>query len=363
MLIVNSTQHGLASQLHVHVDASLLDEALQTGIAELLVRMGIPVSSESDLMESLEGMLGHERAMDVLQAAAMNYFIPQALTQCNIVPLVSPLPHTDQDVVAHVDFDFAVDVYPKPAIALSSYERAQVHIHPMQETTDADIDAQIHMLINVSNATRGENDPEAELTDEWVKQVYAEDGMNSVDDLRQAMRAASEQYNHDAFEESQQNAMLHEWASRLETPVADEIVEALTHEMLSAAEMSLAQQGATLEQYLDSMQTTQDMFTAQMAEEARETLSTSIAMDAIFAHMGTEVTDEVLERVASVTEPEKDPQDTLAQYKADGRFYSLLENAQRTSAVVWAYDNTDFEICQDSDCDCGGCGCGCGCEC
>ncbi len=361
MLIVKTTRHDLMVQMHVHVDADAFDEALTGGIIELLVRMGIAVSSESDVFESLNQMLGHDRAVDVLQAATMNYFIPQALTQCNLIPLVSPLPYTEQTPQLHTDFDFEVDVYPKSTIALTSYERACVHVHAMQQTTDEDVDAQIHMLINVSNATRGENDPEAELTDEWVKEVYGEDGMSSVEELRQAMRAASEQYNHDAYEESLQNAMLHEWASRLPEPIADEIVEALTHEMLSAAEISLAQQGVTLAQYAESMQTTEEEFRAQMKVEARETLSISVAMDAIFAHMDTEVTDEVLERVASVTEPDKDASEIIRQYKADGRFYALLENAQRTSAVMWAYENTEFEECQDSDCSCGDCDCGCGC--
>ena len=362
MLIVKTSAQGEMVQMHVHVDAQAMDEALAGGIIELLVRMGIPVSTEADVMESLVQMLGEERAIDVLQAAAMNYFIPQALTQCEIAPLVSPMPHTDQKPEAHADFDFDVDVYPKGESELTSYERASAHVHKLPEPTDEDIEGQLQMLINVSNATRGENDAEATLTDEWVAEVYAEDGIKSVDELRKAMREAAEQYARDAFEQEQQNAMLHEWAKRLKATPSDAVVDALAHEMISAATMTLAQQGATLQQYVESLQTTEEDFRAQMKVEARETLSTSLAMDAIFAHMDVVVADEVLERVAAMANPDQDPQKTLADAKATGRYYALLENAQRTMAVVWAYDNTDFEIVEAHDhCGCHDEGCCCGC--
>ena len=91
-------------------------------------------------------MLGEGAVLAIATEDAVNAVAPEILEDLDIVPVKDGEFKVDAIVKDHEDFTFSVDYKMRPEPVLSSYEPVSIEMPPA-EVTDAEIDAQINMLL------------------------------------------------------------------------------------------------------------------------------------------------------------------------------------------------------------------------
>lgn len=131
----------------VTIPAVDVDDAIKKAYRDAAKRYNFPGFRRGKAPRPvIDRMLGEGAVLAIATEDAVNAVAPEILEDLDIVPVKDGEFKVDAIVKDHEDFTFSVDYKMRPEPALSSYEPVSIEMPPA-EVTDAEIDAQINMLL------------------------------------------------------------------------------------------------------------------------------------------------------------------------------------------------------------------------
>ena len=184
-----------------------------------------------------------------------------------------------------------------------------------------------------------EEKKEAELNDAFVASLNAP-GIETIDQLRDNIKASLEAQHEQAFMAAKENAALGKLIDDCEVEVEESDIEKALQQQLQHISMELASQGMQLEQYLQMMGMNQETLLQQLAPSAKQQATFEAIIDEIVAIENLETSDEEanqqVEAIAAHNQVSKD--DVLNQIDIE----SLKRDLNRIKASRLIMDNTVF---------------------
>lgn len=184
-----------------------------------------------------------------------------------------------------------------------------------------------------------EEKKEAELNDAFVASLNAP-GIETIDQLRDNIKASLEAQHEQAFMAAKENAALGKLIDDCEVEVEESDIEKALQQQLQHISMELASQGMQLEQYLQMMGMNQEILLQQLAPSAKQQATFEAIIDEIVAIENLETSDEEanqqVEAIAAHNQVSKE--DVLNQIDIE----SLKSDLNRIKASRLIMDNTVF---------------------
>ena len=184
-----------------------------------------------------------------------------------------------------------------------------------------------------------EEKKEAELNDAFVASLNAP-GIETIDQLRDNIKASLEAQHEQAFMADKENAALGKLIDECEVEVEESDIEKALQQQLQHISMELASQGMQLEQYLQMMGMNQETLLQQLAPSAKQQATFEAIIDEIVAIENLETSDEEanqqVEAIAAHNQVSKE--DVLNQIDIE----SLKRDLNRIKASRLIMDNTVF---------------------
>ena len=184
-----------------------------------------------------------------------------------------------------------------------------------------------------------EEKKEAELNDAFVASLNAP-GIETIDQLRDNIKASLEAQHEQAFMAAKENAALGKLIDDCEVEVEESDIEKALQQQLQHISMELASQGMQLEQYLQMMGMNQETLLQQLAPSAKQQAPFEAIIDEIVAIENLETSDEEanqqVEAIAAHNQVSKE--DVLNQIDIE----SLKRDLNRIKASRLIMDNTVF---------------------
>ena len=184
-----------------------------------------------------------------------------------------------------------------------------------------------------------EEKKEAELNDAFVASLNAP-GIETIDQLRDNIKASLEAQHEQAFMAAKENAALGKLIDDCEVEVEERDIEKALQQQLQHISMELASQGMQLEQYLQMMGMNQETLLQQLAPSAKQQATFEAIIDEIVAIENLETSDEEanqqVEAIAAHNQVSKE--DVLNQIDIE----SLKRDLNRIKASRLIMDNTVF---------------------
>lgn len=184
-----------------------------------------------------------------------------------------------------------------------------------------------------------EEKKEAELNDAFVASLNAP-GIETIDQLRDNIKASLEAQHEQAFMAAKENAALGKLIDDCEVEVEESDIEKALQQQLQHISMELASQGMQLEQYLQMMGMNQETLLRQLAPSAKQQATFEAIIDEIVAIENLETSDEEanqqVEAIAAHNQVSKE--DVLNQIDIE----SLKRDLNRIKASRLIMDNTVF---------------------
>lgn len=177
-----------------------------------------------------------------------------------------------------------------------------------------------------------------EVTDEWVKShlpMYG--GLDNLIEAANKQQSDAEAINHRMM---LQELATEEIAKRFQGKIDDDMYEAMNESLINNMTAALAQQGQTLEDYKKEVGGDQ-AFTMMMLMQARQTMQQGFALDAIYRHFKLKVTEQDIDDVALVMNPQ-DPKVARQEMESCGRGYILRESAERMKAAKYLVEHANI---------------------
>lgn len=184
-----------------------------------------------------------------------------------------------------------------------------------------------------------EEKKEAELNDAFVASLNVP-GIETIDQLRDNIKASLEAQHEQAFMAAKENAALGKLIDDCEVEVEESDIEKALQQQLQHISMELASQGMQLEQYLQMMGMNQETLLQQLAPSAKQQATFEAIIDEIVAIENLETSDEEanqqVEAIAAHNQVSKE--DVLNQIDIE----SLKRDLNRIKASRLIMDNTVF---------------------
>ena len=184
-----------------------------------------------------------------------------------------------------------------------------------------------------------EEKKEAELNDAFVASLNAP-GIETIDQLRDNIKASLEAQHEQAFMAAKENAALGKLIDDCEVEVEESDIEKALQQQLQHISMELASQGMQLEQYLQMMGMNQETLLQQLAPSAKQQATFEAIIDEIGGIENLETSDEEanqqVEAIAAHNQVSKE--DVLNQIDIE----SLKRDLNRIKASRLIMDNTVF---------------------
>lgn len=180
-----------------------------------------------------------------------------------------------------------------------------------------------------------------ELTEDNVQSDF---GFDSIEELREAVKeevAADKKSTLPQLKEDRVVEAIGEHLTLEEVPAAysEQVFNEIANQFLS----QLQGQGMSLDSYLQARGAKPDDFIADLHEQAEERARQSLALDALAAHLGVEVTDEdVRKEFENAMVPDVDA--SMADFLREGRLPAVRESIRRTKAVEWLVQNAQVNV-------------------
>ena len=176
----------------------------------------------------------------------------------------------------------------------------------------------------------------SELTDEFANKFF---GFDDVAAMRDAVKIEVENDKKAKLPQLKENRAVAELTRRLDLEEVDEdyqqsVFQDLGQNFLS----SLAQQGMTLDSWLQASRISSDQFIADLHRQANDVARESLALDALARHLNVEVTDEDLDKEFADAGV-RDVEASKKQFAAEGRIPAVRDSIKRAKAVEWLVEN------------------------
>ena len=351
MKVETIAEDGEELRLRVSADAEDVERAFCDGLDAFVVQYGLSEVEGEDSRAKIVAAMGDD-ADEAIYSAVVNYLVPFALSEADLTPLSTYGIESDEAPQPGEAFAFEMTVIPKPDFELSSYEKVLVAIDEAPEVTESDIDEQVAMLVRQvaasgvpgADAPIVEGTPEApKVTDAWVAEHLAADGLSTVDELRERFRAASREELASRYEQAKMAAAMEQYATRFTGQISQKMIDAMTQELFETFVAQLAAEGTSFADFSAQQGMSEDDVRATLAAQAEAQLTQGFILEAIFRH--EQLTLEPSDIAATLRNMAPGNEDaTLEALRKTGRTFLLKEAASRMKAASWIMENTDFAV-------------------
>lgn len=337
----------------VQVSADEVLHALNTGIHDFFARTGArPLGEDEDLGQAIIDRFGEDRADMARSNIVINYLLPLALDEVGLTPACSPIPVDPAAPELGKMYMFLTKVYITPAMELSSYDAPKAVVKRVR-ISGRDVDNQLMALakefatIEFDPTTGEQIETLPVINDEWVRDVFPDDDVNTAHELRSMVRQALEVASQDDLEQEKVAAAIKTLGRRLVGEVPQEIVDIIAADMFAGINEEALGSGRFLELELRQNGMTLDQYKAELAEQARANVIEGIVMDAIYRHFEMDITEADVEAtiqgIASTAEAMY-REEALANLRAMADSAAIQEVARRMKASQWIADNAIITV-------------------
>ncbi len=163
-------------------------------------------------------------------------------------------------------------------------------------------------------------------------------GVESIDALKEQIKDAINKQKAQQLPALKEQRCVVELAKRVHGDVPQNYITFTRQDILREFYMNLQQQGVTLDQFFAQQGITADEFNKDLDEEAKEVAAQTLALDAMFEHLGLEVTDEDIDK-EFVDARVENPAEVRKDWEAKGRMSELREAIRRRKATNWLVEN------------------------
>lgn len=333
---------------NVEVSAEEFEEALKKGLPPFLAAMGLRISDKTDYDVALK-QLADDDSDDELNRVkldcAVSYLMPRAVEQSGFFPACNPaIVGSERNEDGSVSF--GIEIHPRPEIELSDYSPVSVTV-VRPSITEEEIDQRIDVMANMNAVTQPDiitGKPKkvpALIDDKWVQRNVP--GCNNVAQLRETLREAGMKFKQQELEKTVSAKAIIAYADRMVGTIHEEVIEAVTDNMVGELTNQLAQQGLTLQDYVVQRKITLDAVRDDARKQAKANLRQGAILDAIFRNMNVELTDEDIELAMGIIAPGIEKQ-AKESFENNGFMFTVTETAQRMRATQWIVENTKVEF-------------------
>lgn len=328
-------------ELVVHVETlpSETAQAFKDGLDAFIVQYNLSDAQGETAKDKILSVFGEENAQDAVFSAVVNYLVPFALHEQNILPLSTYNIEAESELKDGEAFSFSMTVLPRPSFELSSYEPVEVQVPRVGEVSESDIDQQLQMLAHqfahMSQPDAAEKELDVpEITDEWVKNHFQMSDIDSVEALREQLRIVSQQELAARSDEMKMEAIMQAWFPRFTGEVSQKMLDAMTEELFETFQSQLAQENTTLEDFLSEQHMTEENVRSSLMAQANNQLIQGFILDAVFKHenLSLELPD-LMAAVRGIAPGREE--ETLDALEKSGRSFLLRESASRLKAAGW----------------------------
>ena len=197
---------------------------------------------------------------------------------------------------------------------------------------------QAHFDVKVSDVAKVVR---PELNDEFAREF----GYRDLAHFRETLRGRIAEERDASMDEQREKRAREELAARLIGDVPDTLAQAQSLRMLEAFKLQMKQQGVEFSEYCSYLGITEQDVLAEMREQAAEDVRENLALEALFRHMGIEMTEADKKRTADelAFDSGVSPESLFAEMGQDKQA-AIEEMTQHRLATEWLLDHCDFEI-------------------
>lgn len=209
-------------------------------------------------------------------------------------------------------------------------------------TTDSDTDLAgktIHTHVTLKEVREKETPA---LDDEFAKKV----GFDSYDELVEQLKTEITNTKAEQLPRLKESRCVTELSHRITSEIPDAYLDFTRENILRDFFNSLQEQGTTFDQFLASRGITGEQFREDLETQAREEAEECLALDALFKHLGMEITEEDIDKEFSVA---NNPAATRKAWEDAGRMSIIREAIRRQRATKWLVDNAVVTIDSGTD--------------
>lgn len=354
MLVEKLSQNGSLVEYKVVASIDEYRNAARNGVRTFLLQAGAPIPDEDKIDEILSHIMGADANLDeVKRELAANYLVPRAVQQAEVMPICSP-DFTPIDTPEDgEEFELRMRVCPKPELELTNYGPVAIEVDA-PKVTEEEIDAQVRELMRAHGnrnvgldgagvvATPAEPNLD-DLDDEWVAKHIPDDAINTVEQMRSAIRKAGEQQKSADFENYKLSVAAAEMAQRLEEEIPADVIEAMSDSMMGELRAQAANQGVTVDDLLSEHGMTEDDMVKRAREEAEGMLRQGLALDAVFRHENLSIEDQDRTAALHAIAPGAE-EDAAKQLEESGYAFTIEETASRLRAGRWILEHAEVTV-------------------
>ena len=180
------------------------------------------------------------------------------------------------------------------------------------------------------------------LDDEFAKKV----GFDSYDELVEQLKTEITNTKAEQLPRLKESRCVTELSHRIKDEIPEAYLDFTRENILRDFFNNLQEQGTTFDQFLSSRGITSEQFREDLEQQSREEAEECLALDALFKHLGMEITEEDIEKEFSVT---SNPEATRKAWEDAGRMSIIREAIKRQRATKWLVDNAVVTIDDDVD--------------
>ena len=177
-----------------------------------------------------------------------------------------------------------------------------------------------------------------ELTDELVQTRFKN---KDVADFRAMVKKTMEDDLAKQWEKERDNLVDQALSRRLVGKIPDLYYEKNRDDIIANMSAQLASQGMNLQQYMQQQGLDERGLGMQLMMQAMSSLRQGFALDALYAHLGLELTDEDMDKALKEMAPGHEDE-VRANFDHNGAWFVLREMAERMKAHDWAMAHTTF---------------------
>lgn len=354
MLVEKLSEKGNLVEYRVVATADEFREATRAGVRAFLLQTGAPLPDEGRTDELLSQIIGPN--VDLATAKrdfATNYLVPRAIQQAHVMPVCSPDFRPVATPGENEDFEMRMKVYPKPALELNSYDPVSIEVDA-PKVTEEEIDAQVLELMRAHSnyqvgldgkgvVARKQAADLADLDDAWVAEHIPDTEVNTVEQMRAAIRQSGEQQKSANFESYKLSVAAAQMSTRLVEDVPGDIIEAMASSMMSELAGQAANQGISVDEMLFQHGMTEKIMAERAREEAEGMLRQGLALDAVFRHEGLSVEEQDRKAALHAIAPGAE-EEAAEQLAESGYSFTIEETAQRLRAGRYILEHAEVVV-------------------
>jgi len=174
-------------------------------------------------------------------------------------------------------------------------------------------------------------------------------GYESVEEMRSSLRETMDNAKRTGRVRAVERSARRALAERLEGEIPEAMVQTTQGQMMRDFLSGLESRGLSLPDYLRVTGGDMDTIEAEIAEQARRSVSEELALEALFRQLGLEVTDgDIDAEIALISsQSDKDPAELRSTWEESGVIAVLREQVMHNKAVHWLVDSANVAVIEE----------------